>query len=130
MTFVSDDDDVTSVSHIKKKDDIANHTEQRWPPRIRVYYDNGIKLRQQNTVIRTVIAETIQRCEAHMVGVDAFPETARREEFWYNITKQAIKALHSSIGGDSGYQDVYDRARGDKNFVHKIGELVCSVYRL
>lgn len=126
LSYVSDDNELSGFSS-KKKDDLANNAESRWPARIQIVYNDGIKLRQQNPVIRTIIAETIQHCEVHMISVDAFPETGQREGFRHTMTKQAIKALYLAMGGNTGYQDAFDRAREDTIFVQKIGELVCSV---
>jgi hypothetical protein len=60
-----------------------------------------------------------------MITEDAFPETGRREEFRYAITKEAIKGLYSTLGATNpDYGDAYHRAKKDPIFVHKIGELV------
>lgn len=123
-------DDEPTGPRGKNKDDLANKAESRWPSRTRVVYKDGIKLRQQNPVIRTIIAETIQRCEVHMISVDAFPETGQRVEFRYTVAKQAIKALYLEMGGNTGYQDAFNRAREDTDFVQRLGELVCLVLSL
>lgn len=130
----SDDDlpgvDDLPVSRGKSKEQSAHDAELRWPLEVRILYDDGIKIRQQNPVIKTIIAETIHRCEVHMITKDAFPETGQREKFRYEIAKRAIKSLRMNMTPNGDYKEAYNRATKDTNFIHKLGEVVSSLLTL
>lgn len=91
---------------------------------IRIVYNDGVKIRQQNNVIKTIIAETIHRCEHHMITIDAFPETGQHVEFRFAMAKGSIRSLRRGMRDDDNYEEAYHRARKDLDFVHSIGEVV------
>lgn len=124
MTLTSDEEEHGPWEFLRTKDRVANEAELQWPTNIRIHYKEGIKIRIQKPVIKTIIAETIHRAEVHMLTEDAFPEAGRREEFRYTNAKQAIKALSTNLDASEDYKDAYSRAKKDSNFVHKLGELV------
>lgn len=119
----SDKEDLTG-NRTKTRDQTANEVELRWPANIRVFYNEGIKIQQQTSVIKTIIAESIRYCEFHMITIDAFPETGQREKFRFSMAKRAVKSLRIEVKHNKSYQDAYDRAKVDPKFLHKIGEVV------
>lgn len=120
----SSSDDASIGSRHKKKDRLANAAETQWPVRIRLFYDDGIKVRLQGSVIKTIITEAIRCCEREMITSNAFPETKQRDGFCYRMTKQAIRLLRAEMKDNQDYEDAYYCAKKDTTFVHRIGELV------
>lgn len=122
------DDDDDSQARIKgkgkgKKDRVVI-AEDNWPLVIQLVYEDGLKVRQQNPVIKTVIAEVIQCCELRMISKDAFPEMGKREEFRDKMVKLAIKLLCKKVVPNKNYIAAYHCARVDDIFVQRIGEVV------
>lgn len=106
------------------KDQVANTAEEHWPSVLQVVYDNGLKVRQQNSVIKTIIAQVIQCCEYRMITQDAFPEMGQRGEFRDKMVKLAIKILCKKVVPNENFIAAYCRAKIDEDFVQVIGEVV------
>jgi hypothetical protein len=124
-SLLDSSDDEPLVLQARNKDQAFNDAERHWPSKIRVVYNDGtVKIRQQNHVIKTIIAEAIHRCEHHMITVDAFPETGQREEFRLEMAKKAIKSLRARGKDNEDYKEAWHRAKKDGNFIHRIGEVV------
>lgn len=111
-------------SHCKNNDQLANNAEKQWPARVRLVYNDGIQIRLQNSVIKTILAEANHCCGREMITRNAFPETGQLDEFRFRMAKRAIRLLYVEMKDSQAFEEAYYRAKKDTTFVQRIGELV------
>ncbi len=81
-------------------------------------------MRKQHIVIKTIIKEIIRGCEHGMITRDASPETRRPAGYRFDMAKEAMKSLRTTMKPSQGYREVDHHAKTDRVFAHKI------VYRI